>query len=62
MSELEALQERVFARVVRGLGRPLCDRERAALTVACGMVIMGGPTERASLEEYVAARALELAR
>lgn len=62
VSELDALQERVFARVVSGLGRPLAEREQAALTVACGLAIMGSPTERASIEEYVVARALELAR
>lgn len=62
VSERDALHERVFARVVPELARPLTEREQSALAIACDMVLMGGPTERASLEEYVVARALELAR
>lgn len=62
VSERDALIERVFARVVSELGRPLSEREREALEIACDLVLMGGPAERASLEEYVVIRSLELAR
>jgi hypothetical protein len=61
VSESDALIERVFARVVSRLARPLTERESDALGAACDLAMMGGPTERACLEEYVVARALELA-
>lgn len=60
--QLDALKSRIFARVVSGLGRPLTAREQRALEAACGLVFLGGPTERASLEEYAVQRALELAK
>ena len=59
---LDALKSRIFARVVSGLRRPLTDREQKALSTACDLVAMGGPTEQASLEEYAVKRALELAQ
>lgn len=62
VSERDALRERVFARVVSELARPLTEREQSALEIACDLVLMGGSTDRANLEEYAVARALELAR
>lgn len=62
VTERDALKERVFGRVVSTLARPLTDREQLALATACDLALMGHVWEQAHLEEYVVARALELAQ
>ncbi len=62
MTERDALKERVFGRVASTLSRPLTDREQRALSAACAIVLMANGWEQPHLEEYVVARALELAR